>query len=71
MTTPTDGCGSDVAAYALGALPAEDARRFEQHLRTCVMCRTDLEQLAPVVDALPAAAEPVPPPPALKKRIMR
>jgi anti-sigma-K factor RskA len=68
--TRTDGCGTDVAAYALGALTDEETRRFETHLQTCDLCRTDLAQLRPVVDALPAAAEPVPPPPALKRRIM-
>jgi anti-sigma-K factor RskA len=68
--THTDGCGSDVAAYALGALPEDERRRFEQHLETCELCRTDLAALRPVVDALPAAAEPHDPPPALKKRIM-
>lgn len=72
MTQPThtDGCGSDVAAYALGALNDDETRRFEQHLETCELCRTDLAALRPVVDALPAAAEPLEPPPALKKRIM-
>ncbi|HEX8087165.1 MAG TPA: anti-sigma factor [Solirubrobacteraceae bacterium] len=70
MTTHTDGCGSDVAAYALGALTEEETRRFEEHLRTCELCRTDLAALRPVVDALPAAAEPLEPPPALKARIM-
>lgn len=70
MSGHTNGCGSDVAAYALGALPDDEARRFEDHLRTCDLCRTDLATLRPVVDALPASADPVPPPPALKKRIM-
>ncbi|HEV2815517.1 MAG TPA: anti-sigma factor [Solirubrobacteraceae bacterium] len=70
MDTHTDGCGSDVAAYALGALTAAETRRFEAHLETCDLCRTDLAALRPVVDALPAAAEPVAPPPALRKRIM-
>ena len=68
--THTNGCGSDVAAYALGALTDEETQRFEQHLETCELCRSDLAALRPVVDALPAAAEPVQPPPALKKRIM-
>ncbi|HEX8208316.1 MAG TPA: anti-sigma factor [Solirubrobacteraceae bacterium] len=69
--THTDGCGSDVAAYALGALTGEETRRFEAHLETCELCRTDLAGLRPVVDALPAAAEPMEPPAALKKKIMR
>jgi anti-sigma-K factor RskA len=70
LPTHTDGCGSDVAAYALGALPDDENRRFEEHLETCELCRTDLAALRPVVDALPGAAEPLQPPPALKKRIM-
>ena len=70
MSTHTNGCGSDVAAYALGALTADETRRFEDHLATCDLCRTDLAALRPVVDALPAAAEPIDPPAALKRRIM-
>ena len=70
MTAPANGCGSDVAAYALGALPPDDARRFEAHMETCELCRTDLAGLRPVVDALPAAAETVEPPAALKRRVM-
>ena len=66
-----EGCGSDVAAYALGALTDAEARRFEAHLETCDLCRTDLAGLRPVVAALPAAAEAVMPPPALKGRIMQ
>jgi anti-sigma-K factor RskA len=70
MTAHANGCGSDVAAYALGALTDEETRRFEAHLETCDLCRTDLAALRPVVDALPAAAEQVEPPRALKRRIM-
>jgi anti-sigma-K factor RskA len=71
MSTPSAGCGSDVAAYALGALTDEETQRFEAHLRTCELCRADLAQLTPVVDVLPGAAEPVAPPPELRDRIMR
>jgi anti-sigma-K factor RskA len=70
MSTPSAGCGSDVAAYALGALTEEETKRFEAHLETCELCRADLAQLGPVVDVLPAAAEPVAPPPELRDRIM-
>ena len=70
MTTRPTGCGSDVAAYALGALEPEEARRFERHLADCDLCRGDLAALQPVVDTLPATAEPVEPPPELRKRIM-
>jgi anti-sigma-K factor RskA len=71
MTGHASGCGTDVAAYALGALTAEETRRFERHLDTCELCRTDLAGLQPVVDALPVAVDPVDPPAALKKRLMR
>jgi hypothetical protein len=71
MSAHSSGCGSDVGAYALGALTDEEVQRFERHLQTCQLCRTDLASLQPVVDALPRSAEPVEPPAALKKRIMR
>jgi len=60
----------EVGAYALGALPPDEARRFEQHLEQCEECQVELSQLRPVVAALPAAADPVAPPPALRQRIM-
>jgi anti-sigma-K factor RskA len=63
-------CGEDVAAYALGALEPEHARAFKRHLDDCELCSTDLATLRPAVAALPASAEPVDPPPHLKKRIM-
>ncbi len=71
MDVHSTPCGTDVAAYALGALTDEETRRFEAHLDTCDLCRTDLAALRPVVAALPAAADQVAPPPALRKRIMR
>jgi anti-sigma-K factor RskA len=70
VTTRPPGCGEDVAAFALGALPDEDARRFRAHLEECELCRADLDALRPAVDALPSAVEPVTPPPELKRRIM-
>ena len=47
------GCGEDVAPYALGALSEEQARRFEQHLVECELCRADLQSLRPVVETRP------------------
>ena len=70
MSTRPAGCGEDVAAYALGALDDVQAHRFERHLAECELCRADLATLTPVVQTLPATAEPVDPPPELKKRIM-
>jgi anti-sigma-K factor RskA len=63
-------CGTDVGAYALGALPDAEARAFEAHLEACELCRADLEALQPAVDALPISVGEMAPPPALKGRIM-
>jgi anti-sigma factor RsiW len=59
-----------VAAYLLGALPQDEAARFEAHLDDCPHCREDLATLQPVVDALPAAAPPAQPSPELRGRLM-
>jgi anti-sigma-K factor RskA len=70
MNAPETGCGEDVAAYALGALPPEDARSFRRHLEDCSLCQTDLASLKPAVDMLPISVESVAPPPELRRRIM-
>jgi anti-sigma factor RsiW len=55
-----------VTAYLDGALPADDARRLEEHLTVCAGCESVLEQFRTVialggrlhdddVDALPAS----------------
>lgn len=41
-----------VYGHALGALPASEAARTEEHLETCAACRGELETLRPVVAAL-------------------
>ena len=64
-------CGENVAPYVLGALPDGDARDFERHLRTCELCRTDVETLRPAVDALPLSVETVEPPAELRRRVMK
>lgn len=67
----------DIAAYALGAMPADaalpqnSARRLREHLRTCEQCRREYESLRPAVTALAATAEVANVNPALKARIMR
>jgi anti-sigma-K factor RskA len=57
-----------VAAYAIGALDADDRAAFETHLATCERCRSELADLRRVGAALAMAAEPVAPPPSLKAR---
>lgn len=50
----------DVAVYALGSLPAEDAQRVRAHLQSCADCREEYEQLRPAVDAVAYSAESCP-----------
>lgn len=58
------------ASYLLGALPDAERTAFEAHLEGCSECRADMEQLRVAAEALPVAAPPMRPPPALKARIM-
>ena len=72
MSSPSQPCDwrDAVGAYLLGAVSDVQARRFSAHLRDCRQCRADAEQLRPIVDALAAGVERIPPPPGLKRRIM-
>jgi anti-sigma-K factor RskA len=58
------------AAYLLGALPDGERAGFEAHLASCPDCRAELDELRVAAEALPVAAPPMRPPPALKARIM-
>jgi anti-sigma factor RsiW len=59
-----------VATYVLGALPEDERAGFEAHLAGCPACREELSELRVAAEALPVAAPPMRPPPALKARIM-
>jgi anti-sigma factor RsiW len=59
-----------VAAYLLGALSDTERRDFERHLSDCARCREDVAELRVVSDVLPLAVPPVPPPMALRDRLM-
>lgn len=69
----------NVAAYALGVLPAAEAAEVESHLQTCEQCRAEYEYLRPAVTAVAYSAEAcadeksggVAASPLLKARIMR
>lgn len=69
----------DVAAYALGALPAAEVKRVRAHIDTCGECRAEYEALLPAVTALGSSVESchdevhgaVVASPLLKARIMR
>jgi anti-sigma factor RsiW len=62
----------NVAAYALGALDAEEARAVAAHLPTCVECQAEYDALRPVVTMVGnAVGTELAPSPQLKARIMR
>jgi anti-sigma-K factor RskA len=60
----------DVGAYLLGALDEGEGQAFETHLKTCHICRDDVERLRLAVDALPRSVEQFDPPPTLKRSLM-
>lgn len=68
----------DVAVYALGALPRDQARAVREHMATCAECGAEYRRLKPAVDAVAYSAEActdaangaVVPSPRLKARIM-
>jgi anti-sigma-K factor RskA len=70
FTRAHDETGEALGAYALGALPDDEAARVESHLRECERCQEDLAALRVAVDALPTAAPPVDAPPELEERVM-
>lgn len=61
-----DLCG----AYVLDALEVAELLAFEEHLKTCAICRAEVAELRQVVDVLPLAVPLVQPPPSLRDRIL-
>jgi anti-sigma factor RsiW len=59
-----------LGAYALRALPDDEAARVQAHLRECDRCQEDLAALRLAVDALPSAAPPMDAPRELEARVM-
>lgn len=64
-------CDLDAAPYLLGALEPQEAQAFVRHLDQCAVCRDEVASLAPVLEALPAAAPAHPVPRALRRRVRR
>lgn len=60
----------DVAAYALDALDADEARAVEAHLTDCERCRTELRWLEPSVDVLAESVAQLQPPPRLREQLI-
>jgi anti-sigma-K factor RskA len=70
MTVDHDRWADSAGAYVLGAMTADERKRFESHLATCPACREEVDDLRPAAEALPMASPPVLPPRALKDRVM-
>jgi anti-sigma-K factor RskA len=64
-------CGTDAAAYVLGALEPEEAEAFSRHLATCVVCRDEVAAFQHTANALAMAPPQHPAPRGLKRRVMR
>jgi anti-sigma-K factor RskA len=58
------------AAYALDALPPDEAAAFEEHLRHCDACRDEVAGLLETAAGLAATAPAASPPPALRARVL-
>jgi hypothetical protein len=63
-------CGTDVAAYALGALEPAEADSFRLHLETCTVCREELAAFQDVVNVLPLSAPQHRAPRAVRRRVL-
>lgn len=60
----------NLAAYALGALDAEDIHALEAHLADCQECRSELADYQAVESALLQAIPPQMPPQALRRKLI-
>lgn len=58
------------AAFLLGALKPSEHERYEEHLRTCTICRQELQDLRPSVDALCLGVTEMQAPPQVRDRLM-
>jgi len=59
----------NLAAYALGALDADEIRALETHLETCKDCRSELAEYQSVIAGLLQSFPPQAPPPSLRSKL--
>jgi anti-sigma-K factor RskA len=59
-----------VPLAALDALDGDEGLEFRRHLEECDACRTELAELERVAGGIGASLAPVPPPPALRDRVL-
>ncbi|MBL8215454.1 MAG: cupin domain-containing protein [Bryobacterales bacterium] len=69
-TEVSDEIRSTAALYSAGALPAAEARTFEEHITDCAVCRAEAEAFGEAADLLAGSVEPVAPPPSLRERLL-
>lgn len=70
MSIPTNESPDDLlAAYALGALDADEVLRVEAHLAGSTESRAELQAFRDVVAQLPYAAQPVEPPATVRRQL--
>jgi anti-sigma-K factor RskA len=65
-----DTIGAMLDEYVLGRLSQDERRNVERHVRECDVCAADLRELSTVMEGLAQTVDPVPPPPALKQRVI-
>lgn len=58
------------ALYALGAMPQDEARTFEQHLTTCSLCADEVAVFAVVTQELGSTSLPQTPSPEVRTRVL-
>jgi quercetin dioxygenase-like cupin family protein len=67
----TDEVAETAALYAVGKLPEEEARRFEQRLQSgCPYCMAELQGCQRAVEELVLVADPVAPAPGLEAKLL-
>ena len=59
-----------VAAYVLGAVPADEVGLVRSHILTCDECMAEADQHSAAMDALALAVEPMPVPAGFSERVM-
>ena len=58
-------------AHAIGSLDADEVRRVEEHLQSCLICRNEADAFQAVAEQLGVTAPMAVPSPALKERLMQ
>jgi anti-sigma factor ChrR (cupin superfamily) len=74
LTSDRNQChlSTQLAAYAIHALPPDEAAAIEAHIASCAQCRQELEMLRPLTDSLAFwPTDVLRPSPSLQQRLAR